>query len=107
VCDKAMLYCVNLNSLYTVVSRWINSEWLHCDCHLRWMVAWLKFSKVQLEGVPVCRSPSSMDGQPLNQVTKEQLHCGKRHAFATMTPRFRICVSVRKIRPKAQNFITS
>jgi len=75
--------CANVYVLYIdtvlnpiIVYRALQSDWLRCDCRLRWMVTWLKFSKVQLDDTVVCKFPPSMNGQRLNQLDTTQLHCG-------------------------------
>ena len=77
-----MCWCIYFTHRYDteywiLACRWVQSDWLSCDCRLRWIVTWLKFTEVQLDGASVCRSPSSMDGRPLNQITEDQLHCGE------------------------------
>ncbi|XP_076439680.1 adhesion G protein-coupled receptor A2-like [Babylonia areolata] len=51
------------------------SDYLRCDCHLRWVVQWAESKKVRLARETVCALPSPMQGRMLRKLTADQLHC--------------------------------
>ncbi|KAK7468009.1 hypothetical protein BaRGS_00036753, partial [Batillaria attramentaria] len=52
------------------------SQYLRCDCHLKWVVQWAESKKVRLARTTVCALPTSMKGKMLRKLTADQLHCG-------------------------------
>ncbi|XP_063167507.1 adhesion G protein-coupled receptor A2 [Candoia aspera] len=51
------------------------TEYLTCDCHLRWVLAWSKSHSVQISDKTACVYPSSLHGKPLRIFKESQLHC--------------------------------
>ncbi|KAL8623643.1 hypothetical protein ACOMHN_051085 [Nucella lapillus] len=51
------------------------SDYLRCDCHLRWVVQWAESKEVRLARETVCALPSPMKGRMLRKLTAQQLHC--------------------------------
>ncbi|XP_071476250.1 adhesion G protein-coupled receptor A3-like [Diadema antillarum] len=51
------------------------SEFLVCDCKLRWMVRWEKNSRVRISDSTTCASPKSLRNQSVHSLKRGQLHC--------------------------------
>ena len=52
-----------------------NSEYLRCDCHLRWLVKWSKSKKVRVHSSTKCALPQAMKGLTFNKLRRSELHC--------------------------------
>ena len=57
--------------------RDFGSEFLRCDCNLRWVLAWAKSKKVRLGKDTICALPSPMQGRLLKKLDADDLYCGK------------------------------
>lgn len=53
------------------------NEYLTCDCHLRWILAWSKSHSVQVSDKTVCVYPSHLHGKLLRNIRESQLRCGE------------------------------
>ncbi|KAK6177945.1 hypothetical protein SNE40_012804 [Patella caerulea] len=51
------------------------SDFLRCDCHLRWMVKWSKNKQVRIPSSTVCALPKAMKGRIFSKLKKVDLHC--------------------------------
>ncbi|XP_039188883.1 adhesion G protein-coupled receptor A2 [Crotalus tigris] len=51
------------------------NEYLTCDCHLRWVLAWSKSHFVQVSDKTVCVYPSHLHGKLLRNIRESQLRC--------------------------------
>ncbi|XP_074143341.1 adhesion G protein-coupled receptor A2 [Sminthopsis crassicaudata] len=51
------------------------TEFLTCDCHLRWILPWARNHSVQLFERTLCAYPSSLHAQALRSLQDTQLHC--------------------------------
>ncbi|XP_067857091.1 adhesion G protein-coupled receptor A2-like isoform X2 [Heptranchias perlo] len=52
-----------------------NSEFLVCDCNMRWMLNWEKNSSVRISEETVCAYPKALSGQPFKDLKESQLVC--------------------------------
>ncbi|KAM9311109.1 adhesion G protein-coupled receptor A2 [Gastrophryne carolinensis] len=52
-----------------------STEFLTCDCQLRWVVAWTKNSSVQISDRTLCAYPSALRDKPLRNLKESQLTC--------------------------------
>ncbi|XP_047446779.1 adhesion G protein-coupled receptor A2 [Mugil cephalus] len=52
-----------------------NSEYLSCDCGLRWVPGFLRTSSVRLGEETLCAFPKSLRGKPLRGLKENQLSC--------------------------------
>ncbi|XP_022080676.1 adhesion G protein-coupled receptor A3-like [Acanthaster planci] len=51
------------------------SDYLVCDCQLKWIVRWMKDNKVRIADTTVCAFPQSMRGEKVRQLKRKELHC--------------------------------
>ncbi|XP_044515477.1 adhesion G protein-coupled receptor A2 [Gracilinanus agilis] len=51
------------------------TEFLTCDCRLRWVLPWARNHSVQLSERTLCAYPSSLHAQALRGLQDTQLHC--------------------------------
>lgn len=73
-----LIICVSL-------FRYINSESFLCDCHLKWLPAWLASKKLQSNAKAVCAHPESSQGKSIFSVPAKNFVCGKiRFCFLTL-----------------------
>ncbi|XP_053573724.1 adhesion G protein-coupled receptor A2 [Bombina bombina] len=52
-----------------------SSEFLTCDCHLRWVPSWTKNGSAQISDRTMCVFPSSLRDWPLRNLKENQLTC--------------------------------
>ncbi|CAL8342704.1 unnamed protein product [Lota lota] len=52
-----------------------NSDFLSCDCGLRWVPGFLRASSARLGDETLCAYPRSLHGRPLNGLREKQLNC--------------------------------
>uniref|UniRef100_A0A3P9IHJ8 Adhesion G protein-coupled receptor A2 n=1 Tax=Oryzias latipes TaxID=8090 RepID=A0A3P9IHJ8_ORYLA len=52
-----------------------NSDYLTCDCGLRWVPNFLQSKSVQIGTETLCAYPSSLRSEPLNRLKESQLSC--------------------------------
>lgn len=53
------------------------SDYLRCDCHLKWIVKWTKLKKVKIKSSTSCAVPRELKGTSLKRLKQKDLHCGK------------------------------
>ncbi|XP_041370452.1 adhesion G protein-coupled receptor A3-like [Gigantopelta aegis] len=63
------------NDLTSLHSVDFNSEYLRCDCHLRWLIKWSKSKKVRVHASTKCALPEAMKGLTFNKLRRSELHC--------------------------------
>ncbi|XP_038070995.1 adhesion G protein-coupled receptor A3-like [Patiria miniata] len=51
------------------------SDYLVCDCQLKWIVRWMKDNKVRVADTTTCAFPQSMRGEKVRQLKRKELHC--------------------------------
>ncbi|XP_053125475.1 adhesion G protein-coupled receptor A2 isoform X2 [Hemicordylus capensis] len=51
------------------------TEYLTCDCNMRWVLSWSKNRSVQISDKTVCVYPSTLHGKPLRNTKENQMHC--------------------------------
>lgn len=66
-----------------VLSRNFNSDYLSCDCGLRWVPGFFRSSSARLGDETLCAYPKSLKGKPLRGLRESQLNCGE--CLARMT----------------------
>ncbi|KAM9394516.1 adhesion G protein-coupled receptor A2 [Pholidichthys leucotaenia] len=52
-----------------------NSDYLSCDCGLRWMPGFFRSSSARLGDETLCAYPRSLKGKPLRELRESQLSC--------------------------------
>ncbi|GCB81524.1 hypothetical protein scyTo_0023002, partial [Scyliorhinus torazame] len=52
-----------------------NSEFLICDCNMRWVLNWKKNTSVRITEETVCAYPKTLKGQLFKDLTESQLVC--------------------------------
>ena len=57
--------------------RNFNSDFLSCDCGLRWVPGFFRTSSPRLGDETLCAHPRSLRGKPLRGLRENQLNCGK------------------------------
>ena len=57
--------------------RDFDSEYLMCDCHLEWIVKWMKNNAVRVNSGTTCAVPSQLKGRSIKNLKRKDLHCGK------------------------------
>lgn len=57
--------------------RNFNSDYLSCDCGLRWVQSFFRSSSARLGDETLCAYPRSLRGKPLRALRESQLSCGK------------------------------
>lgn len=75
--DCSVAVCSDSSLTWLLYCSDFGSDYLRCDCHLRWVVQWAESKKVRLARETVCALPSPMQGLMLRRLTADQLHCGK------------------------------
>lgn len=65
------------------LSRNFNSDYLSCDCGLRWVPGFFRSSSARLGDETLCAYPKSLKGKPLRGLRESQLNCGE--CLARMT----------------------
>ncbi|XP_042557106.1 adhesion G protein-coupled receptor A2 [Dipodomys spectabilis] len=53
----------------------LGTEFLTCDCHLRWLLPWARNHSLQLSEHTLCAYPSSLHAQALGSLQESQLCC--------------------------------
>lgn len=61
----------------TSPSRNFNSDYLTCDCGLRWVLGFFRSSSARLGDETLCAYPRSLRGKPLRGLRESQLSCGE------------------------------
>ncbi|XP_053318133.1 adhesion G protein-coupled receptor A2 [Spea bombifrons] len=51
------------------------SEYLTCDCNLRWLASWTRNGSAQVSDRTLCVYPSALRDRPLRNLKENQLHC--------------------------------
>lgn len=64
-------------SLY-LPCRDFGTEFLTCDCHLRWLLPWARNHSLQLSERTLCAYPSALHAQALSSLQEAQLRCGEK-----------------------------
>uniref|UniRef100_A0A8C6RCF6 Adhesion G protein-coupled receptor A2 n=1 Tax=Nannospalax galili TaxID=1026970 RepID=A0A8C6RCF6_NANGA len=54
------------------------TEFLTCDCHLRWLLPWARNHSLQLSEHTLCAYPSTLHAQALGSLQEAQLRCGEK-----------------------------
>ncbi len=57
--------------------RDFQSNYLMCDCHLSWVVKWIKETNVRVNSDTKCAVPKDMKDRPVKALKKKDLHCSK------------------------------
>ncbi|KAH9513289.1 hypothetical protein Btru_034549 [Bulinus truncatus] len=63
------------NDLRSMKRIEFSSQYLRCDCHLKWILKWAKQQHVRIPGSTVCGVPLEMKGRPLSKLKRGDLHC--------------------------------
>ncbi|BFZ01249.1 hypothetical protein BsWGS_04288 [Bradybaena similaris] len=66
------------NDLRSLKRIEFSSEYLRCDCHLKWILKWTKTRHVRFPGSTVCALPAKMKGQPLSKLRRTDLKCDQK-----------------------------
>ncbi|XP_035671784.1 adhesion G protein-coupled receptor A3-like [Branchiostoma floridae] len=56
----------------------LQSDWLICDCHLKWFLKWTKKNKIRLSESTVCAFPATVKNQRFKKLRRSQLTCDQR-----------------------------
>ena len=48
-----------------------------CDCHLSWIVKWIKNTNVRINADTKCTVPKDMKDKSVKTLKKKDLHCSK------------------------------
>uniref|UniRef100_A0ABM5EPU9 Adhesion G protein-coupled receptor A2 isoform X1 n=1 Tax=Pogona vitticeps TaxID=103695 RepID=A0ABM5EPU9_9SAUR len=51
------------------------TEYLTCDCNLRWILTWSRNHSIQISDKTLCIYPSSLHGKPLRNTRESQMRC--------------------------------
>ena len=54
---------------------------LVCDCHLDWVIDWVKTTRIKVDGIANCALPTALRGQAVKSLKAEDLHCSQWHIF--------------------------
>ena len=65
---------------YISLSRNFNSDYLSCDCGMRWVPSFFRSNSARLGDETLCAYPRSLRGKPLRELRESHLNCGKRAA---------------------------
>lgn len=57
--------------------RNFNSDYLSCDCGLRWVPGFLRMGSARLGDETLCAYPRNLRGKPLRGLRESQLSCGE------------------------------
>uniref|UniRef100_A0A8C5PY03 Adhesion G protein-coupled receptor A2 n=1 Tax=Leptobrachium leishanense TaxID=445787 RepID=A0A8C5PY03_9ANUR len=52
-----------------------STEYLTCDCHLRWLASWTRNGSTQVSDRTMCVYPRSLRDRPLRSLSENQLSC--------------------------------
>lgn len=55
----------------------LGTEYLTCDCRLRWLLSWARNRSLQLSERTLCAYPSALHAQALGGLQEAQLRCGE------------------------------
>lgn len=55
----------------------LGTEYLTCDCRLRWLLPWARNHSLQLSERTLCAYPSALHAQALGGLQEAQLRCGE------------------------------
>lgn len=58
--------------------RDFGTEFLTCDCRLRWLLPWARNHSLQLSERTLCAYPSALHAHALSSLQESQLRCGKK-----------------------------
>ena len=58
--------------------RDFGTEFLTCDCHLRWLLPWARNHSLQLSERTLCAYPSALHAHALSSLQESQLRCGEK-----------------------------
>lgn len=61
----------------STLCRDFGTEFLTCDCHLRWLLPWARNRSLQLSERTLCAYPSALHAQALAGLQEAQLRCGE------------------------------
>ncbi|XP_012939482.1 adhesion G protein-coupled receptor A3, partial [Aplysia californica] len=53
----------------------LQSNYLRCDCHLKWILKWIKTRHVRIPSSTTCALPAKMRNKPLSKLKRRDLHC--------------------------------
>ncbi|XP_060079222.1 adhesion G protein-coupled receptor A3-like [Ylistrum balloti] len=53
------------------------SDYLRCDCHLRWIAKWMKEKNVRIQSSTTCAVPQELKDRPVKGLKKKELHCDR------------------------------
>ncbi|XP_048368574.1 adhesion G protein-coupled receptor A2 isoform X1 [Sphaerodactylus townsendi] len=51
------------------------TEYLTCDCNMRWVLSWSKNQSIQISDKTLCIYPSTLHGKPVRNVRENQMRC--------------------------------
>lgn len=71
--------------------RDLGTEYLTCDCHLRWLLPWARNRSLQLSEHTVCAYPAALHAQALGGLQEAQLRCGE-HILSPHTCQGPLCL---------------
>lgn len=57
--------------------RDLGTEFLTCDCRLRWLLSWARNHSLQLSERTLCAYPKALHAQALSGLQEAQLRCGE------------------------------
>lgn len=66
--------------------RDLGTEFLTCDCRLRWLLSWARNRSVQLSERTLCAYPSTLHAQTLGGLQEAQLRCGEQTRTLRLPP---------------------
>ena len=64
-------------TLLPTLCRDFGTEFLTCDCHLRWLTSWARNHSLQLSERTLCAYPSALHARALGGLQEAQLRCGE------------------------------
>lgn len=57
--------------------RHVGTDYLFCDCQLRWLLSWIRSQALRVGNESVCVYPTRLHGLELRSLQENQLTCGK------------------------------
>lgn len=76
--DDQVICAINtLTLLSFILCRNFNSDYLSCDCRLRWVPGFFQSSSARLGDETLCAYPRSLRGKLLRGLKEGQLNCGE------------------------------
>lgn len=72
-CSSVWMIWVNV----VCVLRHVGTDYLFCDCQLRWLLSWIRSQAVRVGNESVCVYPTRLHGLELRSLQEQQLTCGK------------------------------